>query len=107
MATDINLNKTEIERLTEKYQQVAKMYNGLATKYNSLLTEYNKLKNKEVEYQNHINRLTKQIQEYQLMIECQQADSSNNNNHNNDEKKIDIEDAINSESIINCNFLGY
>ena len=33
-------NLSEIDKIKEKYQQVAKMYNGLATKYNSLLGEY-------------------------------------------------------------------
>ena len=106
MSTNIVSNSPNSSDFAEKYQQVVKMYNGLAARYNTLLAEYNKLKTKDAENQNQINRLMKQIQEYQLTIECQQADIATSN-ENGIQRKIDIEDAINSESIINTHFLGY
>ena len=101
----MSIPNQNINDLKEKCEKITKMYNILATKYNSLVADYKKLKSKLAndsrEHQIQIDRLKKQIEEYQLIIETQQIENAENT------KNIDIEDKIDSESIINLNFLGY
>lgn len=99
-----------IDEAREKYKQLALLYNSLVEKYNSLVQDY---KNKQtmiddLDKRNQslnmkIDELKKSIVEKEFIINRQQETIS----RTSQTKIINIEDKIDTSSIINFELLGY
>ena len=98
------------DEVRAKYKELALSYNSLTKTYNSLLQDYknkqliiDELNDKNQTLNMKINELNKSIVEKEFIINKQQETISTSSQT----KIINIEDKIDTSSIINFELLGY